>query len=117
MNNRVLCLPLLLMMCIGAFAQSAAPRAKTKKTAASAAAPNAAIKFGVPQILDRQLSNLEGQLVPAAEAMPEDKFNFAPSNELIKGSEFSGVKTFALQVRHIAARNTLLAASLNGQPA
>src|SRR5206468_1809160 len=106
-----------LTMCGAAFAQAApaaTPKAKAKK-AATTAAPNAAPKkLTVPEILERQLKNLENDLVPASDAMPEDKYNFAPSNDLIKGSEFSGVKTYALQVRHIAATNQLIAASLNG---
>jgi uncharacterized damage-inducible protein DinB len=121
MNKLVLCLSLALAMCGAAFAQdapAAAPKAKAKKAAATAAAPKAADPKhpDVPTILERQLNNLEKELVPAAEAMPDDKFNFAPSNALIKGSEFTGVKTYALQVRHIAATNQLIAASLNGEP-
>src|SRR5260221_14660927 len=46
--------------------------------------------------------------------MPEDKFNFAPGDK-IKDGEFKGVKTYAQQVRHIAATNELIAASLLGE--
>jgi hypothetical protein len=121
MKKLVLFLSLVLMMCAGAFAQdaAAAPKTKTKKAAkTAAAAPKAADPKhpDVPTILARQLKNLENDIVPAADAMPEDKYNFKPTNDLIKGSEFTGVKTFALQVRHIAATNQLIAASLNGEP-
>src|SRR5436305_9403690 len=121
MKTFVLCLSLAFLMCAGAFAQdapAAAPKAHSKKAAAKAAAPKAADPKhrDVPTILERQLNNLENDIVPAAEAMPDDKFNFAPSNDLIKGGEFTGVKTYALQVRHIAATNQLIAASLNGEP-
>src|SRR3954469_5972255 len=117
MKKLVLCLSLVLMMCAGAFAQdpAAAPKGKAKKTAA-AAKPAASPKRSVTEILERNLKSLEDDIVPAADAMPEDKYNFAPSNDLIKGSEFTGVKTFALQVRHIAATNDLVAACLNGEP-
>src|SRR3982751_3958057 len=115
MKKLVLCLSLL-MMCAGAFAQdaAAAPKTKSKKAAATPAA--ASPKRTVTEILERNLKSLEDDVVPAADAMPEDKYNFAPSNDLIKGSEFTGVKTFALQVRHIAATNELIAAALNGEP-
>jgi uncharacterized damage-inducible protein DinB len=113
MNKLVLCLSLAVMMLTGAFAQDAAAP-KTKK--ATAAKPAAAPKLDVPAILERNLKDLENDVVPAADAMPEDKYNFAPTNDLIKGSEFTGVKTFALQVRHIAATNELIAAALNGEP-
>ena len=72
-------------------------------------------KLTVAQILDRNLSNLEREVVPAAEAMPDEKFNFAPGDK-IKDGEFAGVKTFAEQVKHIAATNQLLVASLTGKP-
>jgi uncharacterized damage-inducible protein DinB len=105
------------MMCADAFAQDAsagAPKAKAKKAAAAPAA--ASPKRTVTEILERNLKSLEDDVVPAADAMPEDKFDFKPTNDLIKGSEFTGVKTFALQVRHIAATNELIAAALNGEP-
>jgi len=51
-------------------------------------------------VLDRSLTNVEHEVVPAAEAMPEDKFNFAPTQ-----GEFKTVRTFAQQVKHIAAAN------------
>src|SRR5262249_12797077 len=69
----------------------------------------------VAQILDRQLSSREREVVPAAEAMPDEKFNFAPG-DLIKTGEFKDVKTYAIQVRHIAATNEIIAASLLGEP-
>ncbi len=49
------------------------------------------------QIFDRQLSNTEREVVGLTEAMPADKFNFAPTNGL-----FTGVRTFALEAKHIA---------------
>jgi len=61
----------------------------------------------VTQILDRSVSNLERELVPAAEAMPEDKFGFAPTN-----GEFKGVRTFAQQIKHVAAVNYELGAAI-----
>lgn len=54
----------------------------------------------VTMVLDRTVSNLEQEFVPAAEAMPEDKFDFAPTN-----GEFKNVRTFAQQIKHVAAVN------------
>jgi hypothetical protein len=59
----------------------------------------------VQQVMDRALTNVEKEFVPAAEAMPEDKYNFAPTN-----GEFKGVRTFAQQVKHTAATNFELGA-------
>jgi len=61
----------------------------------------------VTQILDRVVKNTEEELVPAAEAMPEDKFEFAPTN-----GEFKGVRTFAQQIKHVAAVNYEIAAAI-----
>lgn len=41
-----------------------------------------------------------GEFIDAAQAMPEDRYNFAPAN-----GEFKGVRTFAEQVRHVACAN------------
>ena len=61
----------------------------------------------VTQVLDHTVSNLEHEFVPAAEAMPEDKFGFAPSN-----GEFKGVRTFGQQIKHVAAVNYELGAAI-----
>ena len=66
----------------------------------------------VGQVLDRQLANLEREFVPAAEALPEDKFDFAPTS-----GEFKGVKTFAQQVRHVASANYEFGAGIAGEKA
>jgi len=52
-------------------------------------------------VYERQLTNIEKEVVEAAEAMPEDKFNWAPTGP----GDFKGVRTFALQVKHIAVAN------------
>jgi outer membrane murein-binding lipoprotein Lpp len=61
----------------------------------------------VTEVLSNTVKNLEHDLVPAAEAMPEDKFSFTPSN-----GEFKGVRTFAEQIKHIAAVNYELGAAI-----
>jgi uncharacterized damage-inducible protein DinB len=48
------------------------------------------------------LSIMEKQFVSAAEAMPEDKYNFAPAPTL---GEFKGVRSFGDQVKHVAETN------------
>jgi DinB superfamily len=61
----------------------------------------------VSQIEDRLVTNVEGEFVPAADAMPEDKYSFAPTN-----GEFKGVRTFAQQVKHVAAVNYMIGAAI-----
>src|SRR5215831_3171204 len=64
----------------------------------------------VSQVIDFWVTNSEQLIVPAADAMPEAKFSFAPSN-----GEFSGVRTFAEQIKHLAAANYQLAAATLGE--
>lgn len=64
----------------------------------------------VSQVVDFWVTNSEQLLVPAADAMPEAKYSFAPST-----GEFSGVRTFAEQVKHLAAANYQLAAATLGE--
>jgi len=61
----------------------------------------------VSQVLDRTVLNMEHEFIPAAEAMPEDKFGFAPTN-----GEFKGVRTFGQQIKHVASVNYELGAAL-----
>jgi uncharacterized damage-inducible protein DinB len=64
--------------------------------------------------MDREISTVEKEVVEAAEAMPESKFNFSPEAINVQGSDYKGVRTFALQVRHIAASNYILWSPLTG---
>lgn len=49
-------------------------------------------------------------IVSAADAMPADKYGFAPTD-----GEFKGVRTFGQQVKHLAAANDILAAAALGE--
>ncbi len=64
----------------------------------------------VTQVADRSLSNLEGEFVPLAEAMPDDKFDYAPSN-----GEFKGVRNFGSQIMHVGVTNYEIGAALLGE--
>ena len=61
-------------------------------------------------VLDRQLSNAEKTVVPAADAMPEDKYSFAPTQ-----GEFKTVRNFGAEVKHIAVANYALGAGILGE--
>jgi len=69
----------------------------------------------VASLVDRQISAVEKLIVDAAQAMPEEKYNFSPANLSIPGSDYSGVRTFALEVKHIAASNYFLWSPLTGE--
>ena len=60
--------------------------------------------------MDRQLSIIEGELVPLVEAMPEDKLEFKPAGEGFKES-----RTFRQQAGHAAGTLHVFAAALLGE--
>jgi len=68
----------------------------------------------IASVVDSEISGIEKEIVAAAEAMPEDKFNFSPESLKIPGSEYKGVRTFAGQVKHVAVANHFLWAPLTG---
>jgi uncharacterized damage-inducible protein DinB len=75
---------------------------------AQMAAPPAAKTPG--DALNGALAIVEHDFVPAADAMPEDKYSFAPTN-----GEFKGVRTFAQEVKHVAAANYMFGAGVLGE--
>jgi len=64
----------------------------------------------VSQVLDFWITDTERLLIPAAAAMPEEKYSFAPTS-----GEFKGVRAFADQVKHLAAANFQLGADALGE--
>jgi hypothetical protein len=62
------------------------------------------------QIVDFVLDIQERRVLEMAEVMPAGKYSFAPS-----GDGFRDVRTFAEQLRHIAADNYLLGAGMLGE--
>ena len=69
-------------------------------------------RLTVGQALDFWISIAENEIVPAADAMPEEKYSFAPSPAI---GDFKGVRTFGQQVKHLAANNYRMAAYILGQ--
>ena len=46
--------------------------------------------------------------------MPEEKFNFSPESLNIPGSDYKGVRSFAVQLKHVAASNWYIWSPLTG---
>jgi len=59
------------------------------------------------QIYDNQVNSIERDVLRLAQAMPADKYNFAPSN-----GTFTGVRTFGTQVKHIATYLYMLSSAI-----
>ena len=100
----------------GAFITSAAfrPAAISAVASASGSQPSPQPEPTIASVLDRDISAVEKQIVDAADAMPEGKFNFTPEALNITGSNYRGVRSFAVQVKHIAASNWFIWSPLTG---
>ncbi len=94
------------MSTLGQDAKSAATPASAQQSQQPAAT--------IASIVDGEISAIEKQIVDAAEAMPEDKFNFSPESLNVPGAEFKGVRTFAAQVKHVAAANYFIWSPIAG---
>jgi DinB superfamily len=90
---------------------------KDAKSTAAASAPQAQKSdppLTIASLVDREISSVEKQIVEIAEAMPEDKLNFSPENLNIPGSEYKGVRSFAVQVKHVATSNYYIWSPITG---
>ena len=101
--KKLVSLLLLTFLFVVAAAQAQTPAAPPAKPTPSPT---------VTTILDRSLAGVEGEFVPAAEAMPEDKYSFVPTN-----GEFKQVRNFGQQVRHVAAANYMFCAAILSEKA
>ena len=105
---RILLLSAVLMPAGSAVGQATKSVATAPQAPASQAAPTLA------SAIDREISAVEKQVLEAAEAMPEEKFNFSPESLNLPGSNYKGVRSFAVQVKHIAASNYFIWSGLTG---
>jgi DinB family protein len=64
----------------------------------------------IASVMEVQLRIVESQLIPAAEAMPADRYSFAPTS-----GEYKEVRTFALQLKHVATANFVFYSAILGQ--
>lgn len=64
----------------------------------------------VAAVVDEMINGPEKDLLGVAETMPDDAYEFAPTN-----GNFRGVRNFAKQVKHAAAVNNLVAATILGE--
>ena len=111
---RTFCLLLVLSCAVGGFAQAGAPAAKPATPAPQAqAAPEP--PASIASVVDHQISQYEKNVVEAAEAMPDDKYNFTPASLNIPGSAYKDVRTFAQLVKHTATANYRFWTTLTGE--
>lgn len=91
----------------GALAQApsaAKPGAPQNMQASGATQQAPAPSFS--RVVDAEITIIEREFVAAAEAMPDDKFNFSPESlTALQGSDYKGVRSFASEVKHVASAN------------
>jgi len=93
---------------------SAYAQATKSSPAAGASAPPSTPPT-IASAIDREITIVEKEVVDAAEAMPENKFDFSPEKLSVPGSDYKGVRTFGEQLKHIAASNYLIWSPITGQ--
>jgi hypothetical protein len=94
------------------------PRVGFRHATETAAATGLQAQQSAPtlaSVVDRDISAVEKQIVDVAEAMPEDKFNFSPETLNIPGGDYKGVRSFAVEVKHVAASNWFIWSPLTGE--
>lgn len=69
------------------------------------------LQVNVSETLDSWIMNTERHVVSVADVMPEDKYSFAPAQT---SGEFKNVRTFAQQLKHLAANNYCMAVLILG---
>ena len=87
----------------------------TKSSPAAGASASPSTPPTIASAIDREINIVEKEVIDAAEAMPEEKFDFSPAKLNLPGSEYKGVRTFAEQLKHIAASNYLIWSPITGE--
>src|SRR4051812_26460611 len=67
------------------------------------------------QAFDAQVSMIEREVLGLAQKMPADKYDFAPKTGTPPAGTFDGVRTFALQVRHLSTVMYQLSSQILGE--
>jgi hypothetical protein len=106
---RILLPSLLVTAAFTAFGLQRDPRIVPLAAATAPQAPPT-----IASIVDGEISSIERQILDVAEAMPEDKFNFSPEGLNIRGSDYKGVRSFAVQLKHVAASNYFIWSHITG---
>lgn len=83
-------------------AVAAAPAFALAQDSAKPAKPAVGTAMSPSETYGKLLSGMEKEFVDAAEAMPEEKFDFTPP---AGAGDFKGVRSFGAQVKHVADAN------------
>ena len=84
----------------------------TANTAPAQSSPTAPT---IASVVDNEISKVETLILGVADAMPEEKFNFSPESLNIPSADYKGVRTFAMQVKHVGVSNYAIWSALTGE--
>ena len=119
-QTRIFFLPALLTLALTAWGQTASGQTaggqstKTGVTAAPQSQPSSQPAPTLASMVDSEITAVEKLIVDVAEAMPEEKYSFSPESLNIPGGDYKGVRTFAVQVKHVAASNYFIWSTITG---
>src|SRR5215469_8348515 len=102
------------VLLVAAFAAGQNPPAQPA-TGQTQASQSSQAPASISSVVDREVSSYERLMVGAAEAMPEDKFNFNPASLNIQGAAYKDVRTFATLIKHTAAANYFFWGAVTGE--
>lgn len=105
-----------LLLTAALFLAAASAYAQTTKSSpAAGASASPSTPPTIASAIDREISIVEKEVVEAAEAMPEDKFDFSPEKLNLPGADYKGVRTFGEQLKHVGASNYLIWSPITGE--
>jgi len=92
---------MLFSYCLAQGEKSEKTKADSKaKTAKAESTEEGETDNAVGRVLATSMTHVRRMFLPLADAMPDDKYNFVPTN-----GEFKGVRSFGEQLKHVAATN------------
>ena len=112
---RVLCFVAVFTFSIAMVAASPAPAGAAQPAPQAQQSTQPAPSMA--DVVDRQVSMYERNVVGVAEAMPPEKYDFTPESLKIPGSEYKGVRTFAQLITHTAEANFHIWGAITGEKA
>lgn len=83
----------------------------------SSGSAGATVMVSPAKTFEGSLSMFEGRVMGVVNAMPADKYNFAPSQAIFKAEQttkFDTVRTFGQQVKHLAQTNYFVFGAASG---
>jgi len=114
-NNPMKQLQISLLLTAVLSLSAASGYSQTTNSSAAGASASPSTPPTIASAIDREISLVEKEVVDAAEAMPEDKFDFSPEKLKVPGSDYKGVRTFGEQLKHVAASNYLIWSPITGE--